>query len=334
MSKDPLRTSVCDLLGCRYPILSAGMGGVARAELTAAVSAAGGYGTLGMVRESPELITREIRAVRERTDSAFGVNLIPAATAPDLLDDQLAVCRQEKVHSMTFFWDVHADAIAAAKAGGSRVLYQVGSLEDALKAEAAGADALIVQGMEAGGHVRGSVSSLVLLPLVASAVNVPVLASGGFASGASLVAALALGAGGIHCGTLFLATRESFAHDLHKQRIVEAKVQDTVHTDAFAINWPPSSPVRVLGSPITDALNGKHFGHSADAIEREVVANEEGRDIYLYSTDSPLRSMTGDLDRLALFAGQVAGQIDQVESAADVVARIVTEARSVIGGLT
>jgi len=333
MSKDPLHTPACELLGCRYPVLSAGMGGVARAELAAAVSEAGGFGSLGMVRETPELITREIRAVRERTDKYFGVNLIPSATDPDLFDDQLAVCRTEKVHTITFFWDVYPEAIAAAKAGGSRVLYQVGSLEDALKAESAGADAIIVQGLEAGGHVRGSVSSLVLLPLVAAAVNIPVLASGGFASGASLVAALALGAQGIHCGTVFVATHESFAHDLHKKRIVDAQAQDTVHTDAFAINWPPAAPVRVLRNSVTDSLNGKLFGHSADTLASEVIANEDGREIYLYSTDSPLRSMTGDLERLALFAGQVAGQIDQIESAGKVVTRIIREARSVIGKL-
>lgn len=334
MNKDPLQTAVCELLECRYPVLSAGMGGVARAELVAAVSEAGGFGSLGMVRESPELILREIRSVRETTGNPFGVNLIPSATASDLLDEQLAVCREQKVHTLTFFWDVDPEAIALAKAGGSRVLYQVGSLEDALKAEAAGADAVIVQGLEAGGHVRGSVSSLVLLPLVTAAVNIPVIASGGFASGASLVAALALGAQAIHCGTLFVATHESFAHDLHKQRIAEAKAEDTVHTDAFAINWPPAAPVRVLENSATDSLDGTFFGHSADSIERELIADEEGRGIYLFSTDSPLRSMTGELERLALFAGQVCGQIDRVESAAKVVQRIVGEARRVISGLS
>ena len=327
MDKDPLHTPICDILQCRYPILSAGMGGVARAELAAAVSRAGGFGSLGMVRESPELVTAEIREVRERTDKPFGVNLIPCATDPALLADQLAVCRDEKIHTLTFFWDVIPEAIKAAKAGGSRVLYQVGSVEDALKAEAAGADAVIAQGFEAGGHVRGSVSSLVLLPMVANAVDIPVLGSGGFGSGASLVAALALGAQGIHCGTAFVATNESFAHDFHKQKIVDATAQNTVHTDAFGINWPPNSPVRVLQNSVTETLKGKLYGYDANAFEREVIANEEGRDIYLFSTDSPLRSMTGNLERLALFAGQVAGQVDKIESAENIVERIVRDAQ-------
>lgn len=333
MGNDTLHTPICDLLQCQYPILSAGMGGVARAELAAAVSEAGGFGSLGMVREPAELIVSEIRSVREITDNTFGVNLIPSATDPDLLADQLAACRQEKVHTLTFFWDVSPEAITAAKSGGSRVLYQVGSVEDALMAEAAGADAVIVQGFEAGGHVRGSVSSLVLLPLVANAINIPILGSGGFASGASLVAALALGAQGIHCGTAFVATNESFAHEFHKQRIVEAKVQDTVHTDAFGINWPPASPVRVLQNSATEMLKGNLYGHDPNKTERKVVANEEGREIYRFSTDSPLRSMTGDLEPLALFAGQVAGQIDQIESAGILVERIVEEALSVIAKL-
>lgn len=329
MSDTPefLRTPLCDMLGCRYPILQAGMGGVARAELVAAVARAGGYGFLGMVREPPALIAREIDAVRARTDRLFGVNLIPAATDPALFDAELAVCFEKRVHALCFFWSVDVDAIARAKDAGCLVLYQVGSVEDALAAQAAGADIVIAQGVEAGGHVRGVVSSLVLLPQVARAVSVPVVASGGFASGASLVAALALGAQGIHCGTAFLATEESFAHDYHKERIVAARAEDALYTDAFAINWPPHSPVRVLANGLTDALGQRLLGHSADDMPREVIADEDGRPIYKFSTDSPLRITTGDLASLALFAGQVVDAIGSVPSAGTRVAEIVSGAR-------
>jgi nitronate monooxygenase len=261
------------------------------------------------------------------------VNLVPAATDPALLREQLAVCRDERVAAMTFFWEVDPDVVAEAKAFGSRVLYQVGSVADARAAEAAGADAVIAQGVEAGGHVRGSVSSLVLLPLVVSAVGLPVVASGGFGSGASLAAALALGAAGMHCGTVFVSAHESYAHDMHKRRIVESNAEQTVLTDAFAINWPPGSPVRVIENSLTAALGDKRFGYSAEAMGREVVASDDGRDIYLYSTDSPLRSTRGDLERLALFAGQVAGQVEQLEPAADIVSRMVRDARRVIARL-
>src|SRR4051794_9558383 len=110
----PLRTRATDLLGCHYPILQAGMGGPARAELCAAVSDAGGYGCLGMVRESAELISAEIAAVRERTDRPFGVNLVPFGPDPVRLDEELAACFEAGVHSLTFFWDVRPDLIARA----------------------------------------------------------------------------------------------------------------------------------------------------------------------------------------------------------------------------
>lgn len=329
-----LHTPICDLLECRYPVLQAGMGGVARSELAAAVSAAGGFGCLGMVREPPTVIAREIAAVRARTDRPFGVNLIPCATDPALFEAEMAVCIEAGVTAMVYFWEVVPEAIARAKAAGMTVLYQVGSVEDACAAVAAGADAIIAQGMEAGGHVRGNVGSLVLLPQVARAVEVPVVGSGGFGSGAGLAAALALGAQGIHCGTAFLATRESFAHDVHKMRVVEARSDQTVHTDAFAINWPKGSPVRVLSSAMTDGLGDRLFGHDPAAIPREPIAEEEGRPIYLWSTDSPLRSMTGDMDRLAMFAGQVAGQVHAIGGAAELVAAIVAEAEAVLTGLS
>jgi nitronate monooxygenase len=327
-NKNSLHTPLCDLLECQYPILQAGMGGVARSELAAAVSAAGGFGCLGMVRESPELIAREIANVRELTDRPFGVNLIPSSTDPALFESELAVCLEAKVHTMVYFWDVIPTAVEKAKAAGCRVIYQVGSVKAALEAEAAGADAVIAQGVEAGGHIHGSISSLVLLPQIADALKIPVIGSGGFASGASLVAALALGAQGIHCGTAFLATHESFAHDIHKQRVVATQSADTVYTDAFAINWPPDSPVRVIANEVTDSLGDKLLGYDPEQIGREVIADEEGRPIYLFSTDSPLRTMTGDLERLALFGGQVSGQINKIQSAAELIARIMDEARS------
>jgi nitronate monooxygenase len=327
------KTSLCDLLGCDVPIIQAGMGGVARSELVAAVLNAGGYGLLGMVREKPELIRREIKAVRDRTDRAFGVNLIPYGTDPALLDEELAACLEERVHALCFFWEVRPDVIRRVKAAGCKALYQVGRLEDAVAAEWAGADAIICQGSEAGGHVHGTVSSLVLLPQVANAVSVPVAASGGFATGSGLVAALALGAQGIHCGTAFLATEESFAHDLHKRRVVQARSEDTIHTDIFAINWPPRSPVRVLKNSVTEGWTGPWHGHGPDDFPRTQVAEEEGRPVYRFSTDSPLRNMRGDLEQLAFFAGECCGLIERVKPAGEVVASIMQEAAQVLARL-
>ena len=324
-----LHTSICDLLDCTYPILQSGMGGVARSELAAAVSAAGGFGCLGMVRESPALIEREIAAIRAVTAKPFGVNLIPSATDAQLFNDELAVCIDAGVSAVVYFWDVVPEAVEKAKVNGLRVLYQVGSIAEAQAAEAAGADAIIAQGMEAGGHVRGSVSSLVLLPQVVKAVNVPVIGAGGFASGASLIAAFALGAQGIQCGTAFVASTESIAHDVHKQKVVAAGSEQTVHTDAYVINWPKGSPVRVLANADTDSLGERLFGYDPAHIERVQIAEEEGRPIYLWSTDSPSRYMKGDLERLALYAGQVTGQVKRVSAAHRLVEEIVQEAKAV-----
>lgn len=323
---------MCELLGCRYPILQAGMGGVARAELAAAVALAGGHGSLGMVRERPELISTEIDAVRARTDQPFSVNVIPAATDRRLLDEQLEVCFEKGVHSVSLFWDVHADVIQRIKSHGLLVIHQVGSVAQAQQAERAGADVVVAQGFEAGGHVHGSVTSLVLLPRVVQLLDVPVVASGGFATGESLVAAWALGAAGIQCGTAFLATAESFAHDYHKEAVVAATEEDTVHTEIFAINWPPHSSVRVLENSVTRAEGGSApAAHAATAAEP--IAMDDGRPILRTSTDSPLRTTTGDLEPLAIFAGQVTGQLDTLPTVRERIDSIISAVECTVRAL-
>ena len=328
-----LRTRLTDLLGCDYPIVQAGMGGPGRSELCAAVSETGAFGCIGMVREHPELIRSEVAAVRERTNRPFGVNLVPSATDATLLEEELRACFEARVPVMVFFWDVRPDVIARAHAAGCRVLYQVGSIADAQMAEKAGADAIICQGVEAGGHVRGTTTSLVLLPQVAAAVRIPVLGSGGFGSGASLVAALALGAAGIHCGTVFLASDESFAHDYHKQRIVEASSESTVHSDIFAIGWPPLSPVRTLRNSITDLYADDLFGHGPDDFAREVLAHDGDEPVLKFSTYSPLRTTVGDLEALALYAGQICGAVKKVRPAAEIIHEMIKDAEHTLARL-
>ncbi|GAB2179529.1 NAD(P)H-dependent flavin oxidoreductase [Dongia sp. agr-C8] len=319
-------------LGCRHPIISAGMGGPARSELAAAVSQAGGFGLLGMVRESPALIAREIAAVRQRTNRAFGVNLIPACTAPKLLEDELAACFDAGVPAMCFFWDVDAQAVAKAKRAGCLVLYQVGSVADAVKAEDAGADVIIVQGVEAGGHVWGRRGLSVLLPEVADAVDVPVAASGGIVDGRGLAAALALGADGIHCGTAFLASVESFAHDYHKQRLIEAGPDATVHTDLFVINWPKGAPVRVLKNSQTEAAGDKLWGYDPDQMPREIIGHDDGAPVHRHDTNSPLRRTTGDLEAMALYAGDGVARVTASLPAGEIVERIMAEAIATLRG--
>jgi len=145
--------------------------------------------------------------------------------------------------------------------------------------------------------------------------------------------ALALGAQGIHCGTAFLATEESFAHDFHKRRVVEAASDETVYSDVFAINWPPRSPVRTLRNSVTEAYADNLLGHGPDEFPREAIAEEEGRPVYRFSTDSPLRNMTGDFEPLAPFAGQICGLIESVRPAGEVVRAMAAEAEAVLARL-
>ncbi len=321
-----LQTPVCALLGCDYPVVLAGMGGVARSQLVVAVSEAGGFGFLGMVRESPDLIRAEIARVRAATTRRFGVNLIPAATPPDLLEAELDAIIADRVAAVTLFWDLRPDLVRQLRAAGCLVLCQIGSVDEAAEAVAAGAHIVITQGFEAGGHVRGTTRLATLIPEVVSRVDVPVLAAGGIVDGKGLAAALALGAQGAVIGTAFLATRESFAHDYHKNRIVAAKPGETVHTQAFHVNWPAGAAVRVLPNSVTRGEHGDPF-----VAARRVIGAQGPRRIDLFSTDSPLRDMTGDFEAMALYAGEGAGLIDSIPTAAERLAAIIGEAAHILG---
>src|SRR5690606_10659298 len=233
-----------------------------------------------------------------------------AATDPALLERQVATCIDLAVPVVGTFWTLDGQVTRRLRDAGIMVVHQVGSVDEAIEAARAGVEAVIAQGREAGGHVRGVRPIRELLPEVADAVNIPVLAAGGMATGADLVTAMALGADGIVLGTALMATEESFAHPYHKQRLLAAGAEDTVLTSSFHINWPPNAPVRVLKSAVTGGAHG-----DPHAPGRTVIGDEEGRPIYLFSTDSPLRSMTGDFESMALYAGTGIGHITELTSA-------------------
>ena len=325
-----LRTPLCDLLGCEVPVLLAGMGGVSRWELAAAVANAGGYGILGMVREAPSLITEEVTATQAATDKPFAVNLIPAATEPRLLEAQLACCLDLGVTAFSFFWDVIPDVVKRVKQAGCLVLHQVGTLEAARMAEEAGADVIIAQGVEAGGHVHGRSPAFGLAEQILDSTKLPVVISGGITMGSGLAAALAMGGSGVQCGTAFLATEESFAHPYHKSRIVEAADGDTVLTDIFVLNWPAGSAVRVIANSVTSELDGRYLGHDPDKLPREVIARDGDQPLLRFSTDSPLRTTSGDLEAMALYAGQGAGAIHDIVPAAVRLEMLVAQARRIL----
>lgn len=318
-----LRTPLLHTLGCEVPIMLAGMGGVARHQLAAAVTNAGGFGVLGMVREPIERIQQEVQALRELTDGAFAVNLIPAATDRRLLMDQIATCLSLNTDSFVFFWEVDSNLVRYLKSEGKQVIYQIGNQRDADLALAAGADVLIVQGHEAGGHVRGTTATFSMLPQIVASSDVPVVASGGIASGQALAAALAMGAQGVSLGTAFLATHEANAHAHHKDRVISSTADDTVYTTRFNRNWHEPAPVRVLGNPVTKGL----YDH---ADTDQVIGEQDGEPVYLFSTDSPHADATGKVDHMALYCGQSCGQLHNQCSAAQRMEDIIKAARDTL----
>jgi len=233
---------LCRALGIEHPVFCAGIGAAAGAELVAAVSNAGGCGVLGTASLPGKFVRAEIERLKGLTDKPFGVNLV----LPLLRKGQVEACFDEQVPILVLFWGDPAPYVDEAHRCGIKVLLQVGSVSEAVAGAEAGVDAIIAQGVEAGGHVKGTTALSVLLPTIVDAVApLPVIASGGIADGRGLVAALSLGAQGISIGTRFLASAEARAADAYKARIVMANAEDTVYTEQCNVGWA-NAPHRVL----------------------------------------------------------------------------------------
>jgi NAD(P)H-dependent flavin oxidoreductase YrpB (nitropropane dioxygenase family) len=321
----PLHTLVCDLLGITHPVVLGGMGSATSPTLVAAVSNAGGLGTLGLSgrrpEEVPELIA-QIRTKTAKTGAPFGVNfllfnLIPAA-------QEAALAARPPVVSYAWAWadqDLQPHVERAHEAGAV-VTYMVSSVAEARRAAAAGADVIIAQGSEGGGHV-GLIGTLPLVPMVVDAVAPrPVLAAGGIVDGRGLAAALALGAQGVLLGTRFMATEESPLPDSFKQAIVESDGHDTVLTE------------------IPDVASGSVWpGAFSRAWRNAFIAEWAGRENELRRRRGEVQKVVaqaraaGDAQRTPLLFGQDAGLIDAILPAGEAVRRIVAEAREIIDKL-
>lgn len=284
------------LCGVAVPVFQAGMAGIAGPALVAAVSEAGGLGHLGGLRQPPSALRAAMRAVKQRTECPFGVNLVPAFSGPEMFDAQLRVVLDEKPKVLSLFYGDFPETIARARDAGLVVMVQVGSLEEARKVVAEGADIIIAQGIEAGGHVRGTVGLLPLLPaVVAAARGRPVLAAGGIVDAADVRATLALGADGVWVGTAFVASAESLAHDIYKRRLVAATTDDTVYRTGYSFGWGIGTPHRVIpGAGLRGLVGG-----GARATDKPAMA-----------------------ERLSLYAGQGVGKIKDILPAAEIVARL------------
>lgn len=315
-----IRTPVCDLLGIRHPLVLGGMAGSTSVPLVAAVSNAGGLGTLGIARYAPGQVAPDLAATREATQAPFGVNFLLFLAGEEAFAAALAA----RPPVISFAW-ARADQDLAAWFGraheaGSTVMYMAGTVPEAVRARDAGADVIVAQGTEGGGHV-GWMATMALLPMVVDAVGpTPVLAAGGIADGRGLAAALALGAQGALLGTRFLATAESPLHANFKEAVLESDGHDTVLTEipdvARANVWP---------------------GAMARARHNAFIARWAGREWALRACQPEAAAalahaqQSGEADEASLLIGQDAGLVRDIPPAGTLVQRIVAEAGALLG---
>ena len=296
--------------------MQAPLGRGAGEALATAVSAAGGLGTLGASWTDPDALREQVRAIARATDAPFCVNLVLDFDQ----DERLEVALQERAPWISFSWGVRADLIARAQAGGARVMVQVAAADSAREAASAGADALIVQGVEAGGHVESVVGLLPLLVEVGNAVSVPLVAAGGIADPTAARAALAAGAQAIAMGTRFVASTECEAHPSYKSALVRAKGDETVLTDLFDIGWP--APHRVLRNSTFDRWEAAGRPPSGSRPgEGDQVARSAGHPVPRYAVNLPRVGVEGDIEAMAMYSGQGVGAISGEEPAGGIVER-------------
>jgi len=325
-----LHTRICDLLGIRYPIFCAPMGFITGPELAAAVSNAGGMGILAAGADPPVLLRRKIRALRRRTDRPFGVNVVVSTVRmPRPVAEMVAVCVEERIDVLSLFGGDPAPYVAQAHAAGIKVFEQVGSVEAARRSLAAGVDVLIVQGSEAGGQLCGHCSLAALLPRVVDAAGgIPVLAAGGIAEGRGVAAALALGADGAVLGTRFIATPESEAHPIYKRRLLEATETET--TSLFSWDWPDSSH-RVLRTAFVEANRGVK-PRLDEPIVGETMIGDQRLPLPRFVSLPPTIHTTGDIDAMAMYAGEGVAMVNRIQPADEIVRELVATAGRAIAG--
>jgi nitronate monooxygenase len=297
---DMLQTAFTELMGCAVPIQLAGMGGVGSVELAVAVTRAGGF---GMIPGSypPEALDR----LHEETGGTYGVNFLMP-----FIDRAAVEVAAGKAKLVEFFYgDPDRSLVDLVHGAGALACWQVGSRDEALTAVAAGCDMIVVQGREAGGHVRGNLGLLTLLSQVLDVIDIPVLAAGGIGTARGMAAALAAGAAAVRVGTRFVAAQESAAHPRYVDALIASSAEDTVLTETFSTDWP-DAPHRVLRSSVA----------AATANQQEPVGHSEsGWEVPRLHPTPPNRETTGRIEAMALYAGESVGGVKAVQSAAEIV---------------
>lgn len=320
-----MKPQITEILGASKPILSAPMAGAAGPDLVAAVCNVGGYGVIPLWSRPAEQVSAAIDELKALTDGNFAVNLNLAFP----YEKQLETCIEKGVHGVSLFWGMEPTAIARAKAGGLVVLASVGSADEARIAADAGADVIVAQGWEAGGHVWGQVSTMALVPAVVDAVDVPVIAAGGIADGRGMAAALMLGASGVWIGTRFLASTEATIHEVYQSRILQASEADTQWAhDLYDVTWP-DAPHRTLANSTSQAW--ADAGQSAPGNrpnEKEQIGQRPNGDpVERYQSYTPLPQTVGDVEAMSLWSGQGVALVRQIMPASDIVEEIYQDAQ-------
>lgn len=341
-----LETALTRLVGIRHPVVQTGMGWVAGPRLVAATAAAGGLGILGSATMTYQQLADAIAETRARTDQPFGVNLRADADDAEARVDLLV---RQRVRVASFALAPRRELIGRLKDGGVVVIPSVGAARHAVKVAAWGADAVLVQGGEGGGHT-GGVATTLLLPSVLDAVDIPVIAAGGFFDGRGLAAALAYGAAGVAMGTRFLLTRESTVPEAVKRRYLDAGLDGTVVTRRV-----DGRPHRVLRSELVERLErsgrwrglafalvntgrfGRRTGLSWPAMVREGLRMRRGgldwaQVVMAANTPMLLRAglVEGDVTAGVLASGQVAGMLSDLPECAELITRMVADAVAIL----
>jgi len=308
-----VRTAICELFGIKYPIIQGGMAHLGTVELVSAVSNAGALGIIGAGHYEPDWVRQQIRLTKKQTGKPFGVNI---QLASPFAGEIIEVVLEEKVAIVATGAGNPVPHIPRFKEAGMLVMPVVASVDLAKRLEEAGADAIVAEGMESGGHI-GETTTMALVPQVVDSVRIPVVAAGGIADGRGLVAALALGAQGAQIGTRFACSAESIAHPRYKQKILEANDHSTVVTGQTT-----GFPLRSLDNSLTQQYM---------ELEKAGVTREEldmfgrGR---MY-----LGLIEGDIDDGSLLSGQIAGLIKEIKPVSVIIEEMINEAEEILAGL-
>ena len=294
-----MNTRLCELLGIEYPVIQGGMAWVATAELAAAVSNGGGLGLIAAGGAPADAVREQIRKCRTLTNKPFGVNVMLMSP---FADEVMNVILEEKPAVVATGAGNPGKYIAPLKEAGIKILPVIASVAMAKRMEKSGVDAVIAEGTEAGGHI-GELTTMVLVPQIADAVSIPVVAAGGIADKRGAAAAFALGADGIQVGTRFICSEECIAHDNYKQAVLKAKDRDAVVTGRST-----GAPVRALKNKLT-----KEY----DRLEKENAPFEEIEQLGVGGLRRAFQE--GDVEMGSLMAGQSAAMVNKIEPCADII---------------